>query len=170
MYTNKLKEILIQEKPKETSGDWSKVEESLQTVLPEDFKEFISTYGTGEIANHLIIFNPFAKSDTYNLIEQMKVLTMTYNYFKRKRPQDFPYAAFPEQEGLLPFGLTVNGDQLFWLTNRDSEWTIVVREQETGMFSHYKESMTDFLYKLLNKEIPNNLLPKELSTNKLSFK
>lgn len=169
MYTEKLKEILIQKKPKETIGDWSRVEESLETMLPEDFKEFISTFGTGEIANHLIIFNPFAKSSTYNFLEQYKVLTLTYNYFKRKQPSDYPYAAFPEKEGLLPFGLTMSGDQLFWLTNSDNQWSIVVREQATGQFTQYNECMTEFLYKLLKKEINNTLLPRELYSDQIVY-
>ena len=167
MYTNKLKEILIQEKPKETIGNWSKVEERLKTTLPEDFKEFISTYGTGEIANHLIIFNPFARKSIYNLMQQTEVLTLTYNYFKRKNPSEYPYNAFPEQNGLLPLGITMDGDQIFWLTSNDKDWTIVVRKQATGEFIHYEENFTEFLYKLLTKEIPVELLPKE--TNIFAF-
>jgi hypothetical protein len=35
--------------PVEASGDWDEVERTLGTALPDDYKEFISLYGTGFI-------------------------------------------------------------------------------------------------------------------------
>lgn len=41
------------------NAGWSKIETKLGTSLPEDYKNFIKTYGTGGIDNFIWILTPF---------------------------------------------------------------------------------------------------------------
>src|SRR5436305_4529450 len=46
-------------RPLHSKGDWNQVEADLERQLPEDFKAFISAYGSGSIGSFLSIVNPF---------------------------------------------------------------------------------------------------------------
>ena len=39
-------------------------------TIPSDYIEFINEYGTGRIADFIVIFNPFSKNEDVNFFEQ----------------------------------------------------------------------------------------------------
>lgn len=156
--------------PVENVGDvdWINIEELLGVGLPADYKQFINVFGTGEIGEFLLPFNPFSKNENLNLLEQIKRRLD----FMRKMIESFgekecPYPLYPHPSGLLPWGCTGNGDMLFWLMDADvNNWAIVVYAPHDELFEHYKESMTSFLEKLItgdivSQPIPNDFINKE---------
>lgn len=74
--------------------------------------------------------------------------------------ETFPYALYPEADGLLPWGTTDNGDQLFWLaTGSPNEWSVIINEVRSSIFEHFACSMTEFLYGLIISEIQSEIIP-----------
>jgi hypothetical protein len=58
---------------------------------------------------------------------------------KQKFPDDFPRSLFPEEGGLLPWGVTDNGDILNWITSDNPEkWSILVYDGRSGDAYEYK--------------------------------
>ena len=57
-------------RPVETTngGGWQFIQVKLGITLPEDYKEFVSTFGTGAVDSFLWVLNPFSKNDNLNLI------------------------------------------------------------------------------------------------------
>jgi hypothetical protein len=144
--------------------EWSSIEASIGTTLPEDFKEYINLYGTGKILRFLWPFNPFSKNDNLNLGMQ---LTLQLDALRELKDEfgfeECPYPLYPEPEGLLPWGVTDNGDVLFWLTDGIPEnWPIIVNEGRVAVYERYDESMTSFLSKLLSKNIISKIFPDDL--------
>ena len=61
-----------------------------------------------------------------------------------------PFSFFPEKDGLLPCG-EYNGEYvIYWKTNAD-KWTVVVYHD--NYYSEFNMSLTEFIYKLISKEI-----------------
>jgi hypothetical protein len=68
-------------------------------------------------------------------------------------PTSFGIPIFPESDGYLPYGVTDNGDTLFWVTTgAPGEWTMAVmgpREPEVFVFPG---GVVEFLADLLCRE------------------
>ena len=49
--------------PLETGHDdnWGRVEQALRIALPQDYKDYISTYGTGYLGGFIWGYNPFSE-------------------------------------------------------------------------------------------------------------
>jgi len=152
--------------PVETGSlkQWDLVQKHLGTPLPTDYKNFIDRYGTGSFDKRLIPFNPFAKNESVNLIQ---VLDVYHQASRKTQPLgDAPWSAFhpfelfPATEGLLPWGTTANfGDSFLWQVNGPPEaWVTITYNLRNGEYEVWKLSFTNFLVKLLLKEIESVVL------------
>lgn len=95
-----------------SEGDWAGVEARLGTVLPDDYKDFLREYGSGSIGQFLWIFNPFSKNENLNLERQAGLQAAVLRELS-SYGEIIPYKIFPEGGGIMPFGITDNGDVLF---------------------------------------------------------
>lgn len=151
-----LKKILPPpEKPLETDTNvtWEIIENEIGIVLPNDYKWFIETYGSGEIGNFIYLWNPlsnkkyFVKRMQSNLngLRSMK-LYLSYEDWQK----EVPHPLYPEPKGLLPFGSTINGDVFYWQTERQSDiWHILINEVRSNIYEYHPVSITNFLYMLI---------------------
>jgi hypothetical protein len=131
---------------------WAECESEL-IRMPTDFKEFLESYGTGAIDGFLWIFNPASKNPNLNLVLQVKRQLSALSHLLREKAESRVYAVFPEDGGLLPFGITDNGDVLFWRTLGSPEnWSVVVGESRAPEYNEYKRTMTGFLTSILSKQ------------------
>ena len=131
-------------------GGWERVERELGTRLPKDYKTFIETYGTGSISNFLMIANPFSKNRYVNLLSSARMILDAYRTSRANAPEYFKDNVFPEENGILPFGSTDNGDVLYWRTLGDpDDWTVTLYESRGSEHFAYDGSMTEFLVDLL---------------------
>lgn len=137
------------------STEWPEIEKLLGTSLPTDYKEYINTYGTGQIAHFVSPYNPFSKTSFRNLLKQAPNQVDILRGIKEEFGEAVcPYPLFPEPSGLLPWGATGNGNILFWLmSGTPDEWCVVLSEGRGPGFEQYDESMTDFIAKLLTGRI-----------------
>ena len=154
----------------ENIGDnnlWDSVEKRIGIVLPDDYKEFISIYGTGYIGDFIRVFNPFCEYPSLNLEKQINDQLGALRQIKDDFGEsESPYPLFPESNGLLPWGITDNGDVLYWLTRGSSDqWHSVVNESRGPYFEEFQDSMVTFLIKLIQGEIQSDIIPRDfLST------
>ncbi len=73
-----------------------------------------------------------------------------------------PLSLDSDPRGLLPWGITDNGDVLFWLTvGRPDQWSIAVNESRGNGFETYPDSMVRFLIKLIQEEIHSAFIPRK---------
>jgi SMI1-KNR4 cell-wall len=126
--------------------DWKKVESSLSLELPDDYKNLVTSYGSGCWKQFLWILNPFSTNRNLNLIEQATCQLTAEREIRASCPEDVPFALYPESAGLFPWAITDNGDRLYWLTEGDpSDWPIIVYESRGPRFDRHKLSCCDFL-------------------------
>jgi hypothetical protein len=108
--------------PRNNSGDWSDVERALGTKLPSDYKQFTELYGTVKICNYLVIHTAFPWSE--ESLEFRLTLNQEYDAVVDGR-ENIPFADYPTQGGLLPFGGTDSGSIFSWITEGDpDDWGV----------------------------------------------
>lgn len=140
---------------------WERVEYMVGTVLPDDYKEFVNTYGSGMIGGFVIIWNPFAKNMVLNLIRQQESWLSADD-----DERDIPFSLHPASDGILPFGATANGDTLFWNKNGlPNDWQILILEARGNLHDLYPFGLNTFLYNLINGEIHGKVMDSGLLEN-----
>jgi hypothetical protein len=140
------------------SGDqvnWKKVSEESGIVFPADYRNFVALYGGGEMDGLLGISTPPVGESFYGDLLEMSVLPPADEYYP------YPYPPYPKPGGLLPWGSTSLGDDVFWLCEGDDPdaWVTVVHKRH----AHHREDpwkrfdgrMAEFLLALIRGEFPN---------------
>lgn len=157
--------------PIESHGQtWANVEGAIGTLLPTDYKAFIENYGSGRINAFVWIFNPFSNRPAINLVNQVSAQLNALKTLANDFGEKCPYALFPENGGLLPLGMTDNGDVIHWLTKgKPDEWRIVVNEARGPRYEEFDSDLTSFLRKILTHASQCSLLPRSFPQGTPSF-
>lgn len=144
--------------------------ERVLSKLPADYKEFLCCYGTGSVDGFIWIFSPSATSSNLNLFNQAKRQIEVFRDLGHSEPALKKYPLFPEPDGLLPVGITDNGDALFWRTaERPDDWEIVItaaREPKTDVFHG---NLVAFLSDLLKGVFRSTIFPTDFPSSKPQF-
>jgi hypothetical protein len=153
--------------------DWNVIERILEMALPADFKQLINIYGTGCFGKFLYPLTPFAPFGTsLNLLSGTRQLLSLYKSGQKEFPQySPPFPVYPSESGLFPWGITVNGDTLFWLREGNpNEWpTVVCDSKFSENYDQFDLTATEFLYRLFSGEITVNVFPDDLVTAPREF-
>lgn len=132
-------------------GSWREVEAKLGTALPADYKAFVQRYGLGFFVRCLWIWTPRASSRHVRLEQEALSVLRTF-----REDEYFSFKLWPEPGGLLPFGVTIDGDYLTWVTTGPPDtWRVTVLDRGAGYeVAHaYGLDLTDFLAGLAKDEI-----------------
>jgi hypothetical protein len=125
--------------------DWVVAEITLGTTLPADYKSFLDTYGPGELAGFICVWDPFL-----DLVGWRKSIHAYLDADREARDNcldQFAGPIFPEPCGRLPWGSTGNGDLLWWdTTGSPADWTVVVWESRGPDHQAFPFSMSEFLF------------------------
>ncbi len=112
--------------PVDNDGSWETVEGTLGFRLPADFKAIVSTYGAGTFGEFIHLLNPFAPGEgcltecSARILEADRSLAAQF-------PEMYTSTLHPEPGGLFPWGLTANGNVLYWAVHEDPDsWTVAV--------------------------------------------
>lgn len=161
-----INEILSIQQRNSRKNSWKEVEDKIGIKFPKDYKMFINLYGEGGINEFLWILSPFSKNEYLNSMEKFKVMKESYNSMKQEFPKQFLFDFYDGQNGLFPWGVTDNGDELFWNYN-DGTIEIIVYGSRYLDNEKYLMTMEEFLYKLLKRNIICPLFPDDfiLDTN-----
>ena len=122
--------------------EWKELEKEIGIIFPDDYKKIISKYGTCGLDNFIWFLTPFDSDKNVNYVKRMRWMLDAYNVSKSKFPNYFPYNTYPEENGLLPWGYTDNGDELYWKTSSSPDnWEIVIYESASSENHNYKMSL-----------------------------
>ncbi len=142
------------------NGPWEPIEAEIGIALPQDYKDFVRLYGSGYFMQFLGIYVPRSKNPNVRLERQVRQICDIFQQIG-----ELAYPLWPNPGGLLPFGVTDNGDFLFWLTRGLPEsWQVVVWDRGMQEFEALGCDLTDFLAglstgEILPREFPEELLP-----------
>jgi SMI1-KNR4 cell-wall len=136
-------------------GQWVEAERFLGTLLPSDYKAYIQRFGSGIIGAFIRPFNPFTMNSVLNLIHASRLILALCRSNKQECGDEVcPYPLFPEADGLLPWGDTINGDVLFWQTHgAPDSWNIVVGNLRDDVYERFEGPMTQFLTRVLSSTL-----------------
>ena len=144
------------------AGDWQAIENKLSLRLPGDYKWFIDNYGTGCVGLFLWIFNPFSENEDLNLAAQVESICQMYreNRQETDEEEDCPHPIYPEPGGVVPFGITDNGDVLFWLAEGEDPrgWPVVVNASRSSSYELHAKSMAAFIVGLVSGETTSTII------------
>lgn len=153
-----------------TNEMWNEFQNKEGIVFPQDYKSIINYYGTGGIGNFLWILTPFELDKNVNYKYRMNMILEAYIESKNKFPNDFQYEVFPNKNGLLPWGYTDNGDELFWkMKGNVNNWEIIVYESRSPIFYSYKMGLAEFLFKLISNEIKCDIFPEGILEQRMEY-
>jgi hypothetical protein len=161
--------VIPPQNPKETGTPktWEKIEARLGIELPPDYKAFIDCYGTGSFDDFIMVYNPFAENEFFNLFYALDTLHQA-DHKTRLRGDPMwsviqPFEYYPAAEGLLPWGCTINvGETFFWQIKGVPEaWETIFYNLRNGEYEVWKYSLTEFLYRLFTRKIESVLLPED---------
>lgn len=137
---------------------WDAVEVNL-TKLPADYKEFTQRYGTGCIDSFIWIFNPASENPNLNLGRQAWQQASILKEINECGAEPL-IPSFPSPHGMLAFGITDNGDVLYWETNGDPDsWTVAVLGARSSPILKFEFNLTSFLAGICEGVITCELFP-----------
>lgn len=149
---------------------WNEFEKNTGIIFPNDYRRLIDNYGTGGIGNFIWFLTPFVDDDNVNYLKKMNIMLESYKVSKGNFPDYFTYNLYPEVGGLLPWGYTENGDELYWKTNSSlDKWEIVIYESASSDCHNYKMQLIEFLYKIITKELICNAFPEDLFDKEINY-
>jgi hypothetical protein len=137
-------------------GDWAACERELGHPLPDDYKEFISAYGSGILCALFDIPSPFSLTQLGKVAPREWWVQWAGIYdASGETPTELPYPAYPSIPGLLPWGLYGDVNVLSWYTGGDpSRWHVVYQHREDGFFEVPGMGFAAFLVAALNGTVP----------------
>jgi hypothetical protein len=151
-------------------GQWKAVEQEIGAILPTDYKELVAVYGTGCIDGFLWVFNPFSTNPYLNLVSRAKGSLEGLRTSHADLGEQLPFPVFPEDCGVYPWGVTDNGDELFWrFHNGQLQHPLVIAEARGPEWQEFDLSVTDFLYSLLARIIVVRVFPDDFPADKHAF-
>ncbi|MEL0618662.1 SMI1/KNR4 family protein [Cobetia marina] len=140
--------------------------------FPTDFRLFIESYGSGRLFDFLVVFNPGSSDENLNFYKQLQYIDEDFIYLKQDAPDLYEFTISISSGGVVPFGVTDNGDYIFWLINDigcPDEWTIAIlpcREQE---LEYLNLSFSDFIYMISDNRLSPKSFPKLDVSNRNRF-
>jgi hypothetical protein len=158
-------------RPSRIVPDWATVEADIGTRLPSDYKWFIDTYGVGRVDDFLSVFYPASNNTYIRLKDQIARQLGAYRTLRETWPKDIPYPLFPELSGILPWGITDNGNVCVWRTvsaNPD-EWPVAVNESRGPKWDTFAGSMTAFLADVLSRRYECSVFPDDFPSTSPKF-
>ena len=148
------------------SIDWELIEGRINAVFPADFKDFVSSYGTGVIGNFVWVINPFSSNNNLN-IDKLEYIIESYMYMKREFPDQYTRNG----SNILPWAVTDNGDSFVWIRNGDDpdRWVVMIHSHDQGEEEETGFTAMEFLVALLEQRIKSNILPEDFLRAEKAF-
>ena len=166
----KVQDILTYHGSSVKSELWDKIESENNIHFPPDYKWFLEYYGVGSINDFLWILSPFCDNLNLNSLEQHKSMKKSYEFMKSSNYliECNGYSFYADGKGLFPWGITDNGDELYWNYFGDSIELVVFASRYAGCAT-YRMTIDDFLYGVLTKKIDCSIFPDSFVLDKNYF-
>lgn len=151
--------------------NWESIERLYKIKLPDDYKELISSYGSGIFGDFIWLINPISKNNNLNF-KIIEYIYSSYESMKSDFPDLYPRPSYPNQESYFPWAITDNGDTLIWIVdnNIDSNmWCVGILDSDPETEEIYNIGATELLLKLFNLEIKSNIFPDDFPLENIEF-
>ncbi|GAA1009021.1 hypothetical protein STXM2123_3728 [Streptomyces sp. F-3] len=158
----RLRELL----PPPVSGgdvvDWEEIERTTRLTFPDDYREFVETYGGGEIDEYLSVSTPPVPGSAYgDLLDRVDPALSDRD--REELGSLLPGGLLPP---LLPFADSASSDVAFWLREgAPNNWRVAVFRRQTpygkNHWTVFDGGMAWFLVAVLTGEV--NPLSERLS-------
>ncbi|MCF2860201.1 SMI1/KNR4 family protein [Pseudoalteromonas sp. SMS1] len=150
--------------------DFSKIEKSLKSTLPLDYKVLCETFADGFFLDRIRLLSPQMDGGqekvNYEIASKLKLMEVNRKDF----PEFYNYCLFPEPKGLLTFALSDNGEYIFWVCNgRPEDWTIAVMSEDGHDLEFYNNNLIGFLIGLAEGHIITSILVEERYDKEAGF-
>jgi hypothetical protein len=133
------------------SAEWQAVEDALGVRFPSDYREFVFTYGTGQIGGGYSVWNPF-EGNKY--VEHVRLICGYERDFRERFPHYSPYRIYPDCPGFLPWGGDDNGNYYGWLTDGPPDrWPVLSHEIRGEGFRLHRCTMTGYFVAVFRDQI-----------------
>lgn len=124
----------------------------------------------GSIDDFIWIYIHLIENRNLELLQRIPMHERTLRDLKEDHNYWLPFNVKAEPGGLLPFGVTDNGDGLYWLMEGDAdEWKTVVIEGRAAKWELFIENMAKFLAGLLTKTIRCTIFPEGFPSDRPRF-
>ena len=141
--------------------EFDAVEQQLCLELPPDYKAYVGTYGSGQWHEFWWFLSPFDESQYGNLTrhsvadETAKWSILNAERTCRIAEGEYPYPIYPEPGGILPWAVTENGGNFFWLTIGPAlNWPTVYRANRGAEFERIDLTCTEILLGIVTGRLP----------------
>ncbi len=141
------------------SPAWADAEFRLGLSFPLDFKELLATFGQHAWGGFLHVLGPAIANENLDLERRGLAILGGILEIRRKEPDSVPFAVFPEQCGLFPWGVTDNGDTLLWLTQGPPDyWLTVIVAARDPEYERHQCTATALLSGFLTGDLESAML------------
>lgn len=150
--------------------EWPLIEDKLN--FPSDYIDFINLYGSGRIADFVVIFNPFSGDENINFFGQCKLILEDLNYLIESDKDYYKFSLYPENNGLIPLGATDNGDYIFWVVNSvDSSdlWETAIIPARSSEVEYFGSGLITLLESLLVGRVKSQSFPDDFPPDVVKF-
>jgi hypothetical protein len=149
------------QEPRETGSDeaWLQVAAKIGTRPPIDYVYFINSYGSGRISNFLWVFNPFSSNQHLNLVAQIPAILSGLRESRERFPEEYPYPLYFEPGGILPWGLSDDGDIYCWLTKGSPDKWPVITVPRHADIELFDMPMSLFIARALKGQLQSGAIP-----------
>jgi len=116
------------------TGPWEPLEAYLGTTLPQDYKDFARLYGAGLFMDFLIVYIPEIRDHRLTLEPQVGEAPRMFS-----SREHLPHPFWPDISGLIRFGCTDLGNQLYWLPEGPpDDWKVVMWDRQGGALDAFE--------------------------------
>lgn len=150
---------------------WAQTEAHLGRSLPQDFKDLVDTYGGGDFDGHIGLLVPPPTRTGSEIAEynedRMNELTDLWAITDNR-----PAELTGEGLVLVAWADTIDSDTLNWLATPGQpadQWPVAVLDADLGQCEIYPMNCTDFLTRLLSREIDSPILTHHLPAEGHTF-
>ncbi|WP_443074822.1 SMI1/KNR4 family protein [Streptomyces sp. NBC_01431] len=139
--------------------DWAEIKANYGTDFPTDYKEFVSSYGSGTIDESLTVRIPGGRAPSAPQGGWKYVGRFPERTVRNPAMQEWRYAAPADRyplDRMLIWGETSSADILCWVAvdvNPD-RWPVAVWARHVGGWSTYECGMVQFLTGILTARLP----------------
>ncbi|WP_327189308.1 hypothetical protein [Streptomyces xinghaiensis] len=129
------------------SVDWDRVESTMGTRLPMDYKQYVHWFGPGGFDDYLVVCVPGVENSNTELAARLAKERADRQLRSRLAPGPSRFPLFPEPGGWLPWGFTTGGDGLYWVTSSDDPdcWTVAGRPGRGSDLAYFDGGFAAFL-------------------------
>jgi hypothetical protein len=153
-------------------ASWVAAEIELKTILPSDYKAFIDAYGTGSIDEFVTVLNAHSTTSHFRLRDYGQTMLDVTRELRSGGTVNVPFPIYPEPGGLLPWGVTANGDWGYWITgqpDQSDQWEVVISVDRGPDWFRHRGPLTRFLVEILDRTTIVPFFPNDFPSAEPTF-